>query len=111
MTNPHLDKRNSERFRYRCDATLCATDKHWTGHLLNISETGALVAVLENNTLNVGDRIELTVEQDEREDITLMGSVAHTKTHYVGLRCDPVSSEDREQLFATLKALSIEIEV
>ncbi len=108
MPDSHHDERSAPRFRYRCNATLSAADTSCPAHLLNISQSGALVAILEENRFAMDDRVELTIEQDGGEDITLLGSIAHVKKHYIGLKCDPVSDEDREQLALALDFLAAE---
>ena len=92
------EQRESPRYRYRCYAKLCSTGESWPAHLLNISENGALIAVLCFHGLSTGDQIELTIELDAQEDIELLGHIAHIKEHYVGIRCEPLGPENRQLL-------------
>lgn len=97
------DHRAHTRHKCRCYATLCSTHETWPAHLLNISDAGALVAILSHHSLSNEDRIDLEIELEDGS-LTLKGSIAHLKQHYLGLKYDDLSQEDHDRLYQALKS-------
>lgn len=95
------DQRSAPRFRCRCYANLDATPKHWDAHLINVSISGALVAVLNDHRLTQGQPLAITIEFDD-QDITLRGEIAHVKDHYIGIHYAELSQEYIDQLTSRL---------
>lgn len=100
------DQRANPRFRCRCYATLDATEESWPAHLLNLSSCGALVAVLNAHKFQPDQRISLTVELEDADDIVLSGEVAHVKEHYVGVKSHTLDEKDALLLQEKLDSLS-----
>lgn len=105
--SPPEEQRTSTRFRYRCYATLEATNETWAGHLVNLSNKGALLAVIEHHRLKAGQALTVCIEVDQEsgEELSLKGIIAHVKEHYIGVRCEPLSNEDALKLSARLNTL------
>lgn len=102
----YSDQRANPRFRCRCYATLDATHESWPAHLLNISSTGALVAVLQDHTLKPDQNLTITVEFDNEPDLDLSGAIAHVKDHYIGVKCVPLSEQESKRLHMKLEGLN-----
>lgn len=101
MTKPaplDTEQRVHPRFRFRCDATLAGSHESWGAHLLNISETGVLIAVLDSHNLQSGDSIQLVINITTQKSIQLLGSIAHINEHYVGIESSPFSVVDQREL-------------
>lgn len=103
--NDSSNQRSSPRYRCRCHATLCSTQESWQAHLLNISENGALVAVLDEHHFATDSSVELNIEAPEGDDILLQGSIAHIKEHYVGIECNTINASDHQRLRSMLDKL------
>ncbi|MFT7558146.1 MAG: hypothetical protein ACI93R_000038 [Flavobacteriales bacterium] len=91
------NQRYAPRFKHRCYVTLRQTSEQWDAHLINISSTGVLVAII-NNTIEEGTLLDLEVELKDARHILLKGLVAHTKDHYVGIECSAETLGEREKL-------------
>ena len=92
------NKRNATRQSYRGYGTLSSETDSYEAHLLNISLKGALVAVITPHTLTTDTEVTLEVELDSGEHVKMEGAVAHTKEHFIGVRCQTCSQQDQEQL-------------
>ncbi len=97
MNELHAELRARPRFRCRCYATLQHTGETWPAHLLNLGDSGALVAILVPHRLDADEAVELCIERSEG-DIHLRGIIAHRKEHYIGVECNPISTRDRQAL-------------
>lgn len=102
---PYSDQRASPRFRCRCYATLDATEETWPAHLINLSSTGALVAVLYDHKFKPDQELTITIEFDNEDDLSLTGKVAHVKEHYVGLECSGSAQAKSKRLQEKLEEL------
>lgn len=105
MSNPFLGvngggkgNRKVERKAYRGHCTLATANQVCSAHLVNLSENGALIAVLEPHTLSVGERIRLNVVQPGVANISIRGRIAHLKEHYSGVEFSPETQEDQNLL-------------
>jgi len=56
------EHRRKPRYRCRCYAKILSTQAIWEGHLLNLSETGALVGIIEPHEIALEDEVELLVD-------------------------------------------------
>lgn len=92
------EKRYAPRFKHRCHGTIVKTGQRFETHLINISSTGVLVAVLDEHDLRAGDELNLIIELDNLPDISLLGVIAHTKDHYIGIESSTILPEDRHRL-------------
>ncbi len=104
MTNPFLNKgasendRRKQRHDYRGHCTLATANQSCSAHLVNLSENGALIAVLEEHSLSIGERIRLNVVQGGGVNISVRGRIVHLKEHFSGLEFSPETKEDQELL-------------
>lgn len=99
------DQRGAPRFRCRCYANLDSTTEHWDAHLINVSISGALVAVLTDHRLTQGKQLVITIQFDD-QDVILKGDIAHIKDHYIGIRYAELSQEYIDQLSRRLDITS-----
>jgi hypothetical protein len=92
------EKRYAPRFKHRCHGTIVKTGRRFQTHLINISSTGVLVAVIDSHDIQAGDELNLIIELSDAPDINLLGVVAHTKEHYIGIESSTILPEDRHRL-------------
>lgn len=102
------NRRDNNRLYYRSYGTLSSDNNQWPAHIINISSTGALIAIICEHTLTEEAIIHLTVELLEGEDIVMHGKVLHVKDHYIGLHCEPEKQTDKNRLANILKQHDIE---
>lgn len=100
------DQRINPRFRCRCYATLANTTETLPGHILNLSESGALIAVIEEHQLQADQKLSVVIEVEDTNNICLEGVVAHTKEHYIGIEYSPLSDDDTLRIQKQLENLS-----
>lgn len=92
------NRRGNNRLYYRSYGTLSNDHNQWPVHIINISLSGALVAIICEHTLREETAIHLTVELLEGEAIIMHGKVLHVKDHYIGLHCEPKKQTDKNRL-------------
>lgn len=92
------EKRYAPRYRHRCYGTIEKTSQKFDAHLINISSTGILLAVLDNHNLSSLDRVSIVIELENDESMKLIGTIAHTREHYIGVECSAMSNSDRAHL-------------
>jgi len=61
---------------------------------MNISNGGALLAVVDDNSIKLRNPMNLSVEMSEDGSTSFSGVVVHLKKHYVGIAFDPPISEN-----------------
>lgn len=100
MTN--IDKKNmsktsrrSPRYEYRGQCTLATCSESCSAHLINLSDNGALIAVLDVHSLEVGERVRLNVVGQSGANISIRGKIAHIRDHYSGVEFAPETEEDQ----------------
>ncbi len=96
-TNVDTNRRREKRYPHREECTLELGDNSYGAHMLNISEHGALVAVMQDHGATQGETICLKVHSDS-EPIVLKGTTAHVKLHYIGLRCDATDDANLDRI-------------
>lgn len=99
------NRRRNERHPHRAHATVVYGNQTAQAHILNLSKRGTLIAVLEEHKLENRSPLELVVETSKGQ-LTLRGTVAHVKAHYLGLNCSPASNADQALLEATLDQIN-----
>ena len=108
MTN--AERRVAPRLPLRAYAQVATSDIHWDAHVLDISRSGARIALLREHNFTLGTGLKLTIEfidtASDSETLRLHGLVAHIKAHVLGLELEPDSTEDRIRLDRLLKVLS-----
>ncbi|WP_096085461.1 PilZ domain-containing protein [Agaribacterium haliotis] len=104
--------RQKPRFRLRTYVTVfnrdgdAAQSKSIEAHLLNISEHGALIAVLEAQQQKNGEQLKLLISLNKHTKLELNASIAHQKAHYLGLRFGELSSSQKQALQDLLNELA-----
>ena len=109
MSNSAENRRQDTRHPHRAHAALSSEAINTQVHLLNLSRRGALIAVLEPHTLKVKDEVALTITSDLGE-VTMRGTLAHMKAHYLGIHCSAASGTDEQVLDAILKQINDQAE-
>jgi len=92
------DNRYAPRYRYHCYATVKTTGSQLDAHLVNVSSTGVLLAILDEHQLKAGESLEIAIHPDEGDPILLVGVVIHSRDHYVGLECSTLNQAERVKL-------------
>jgi hypothetical protein len=94
MLNMAQDRRRALRVQLRSHSSLTTADGGQPAHLLNLSESGALIAVIDDHQLSAGEPIALDIELPGGEVARMEGHVAHVKEHLIGLDCTPATDKD-----------------
>lgn len=105
-----FERRTSERVEYRGYCTILFGDQSWMGNIVDISRTGALVAILEGYQLKRNDKVTLNVDLADGTVAMLQGRIAHIKAHFVGMECVPHSEKDTLKLEQFLRQAGLLIE-
>ena len=107
------DRRTYPRFPLRAFAELANSHKEWGAHVLDISYTGARIALLDEYHLCAGDSIDLRLEipemqvpQGELPYLHLKGTLVHQQEHMLGIQYEPASAQDAELLKTLLSNLN-----
>ena len=101
------DMRSSPRYRLRSHVNLARNDQTLDAHLLNISEGGALLAVIDQHDLCMGEVMTITIEREQQDNIQFVGHISHIKEHYIGLQCDQLSGPEHDKLHTILNELRL----
>ncbi|WP_370981057.1 PilZ domain-containing protein [Agaribacterium sp. ZY112] len=99
------DMRSTPRFRLRSYVNLEDSEQDLDAHLLNISEGGALIAVLGDFELELGEKLNVNIELDCAAKLELSGHISHIKEHYVGLTCEGRRHSEQRRLKQLLEQL------
>ncbi len=109
----HDDRRTSPRYPLRAFAELGSSDKEWLAHVLDISYSGARIALLDEYNLCAGDSIRLRLEIPEMEVpagmlpyLHLQGTLVHQQEHMLGIQYEPASDMDAALLKQVLANLN-----
>jgi len=95
--NDETDRRGYIRVPHRAYATLTTAHRTYPAHLINISQLGALIAIIDDYDITLGQDVTLQVDSDDRS-IELVGQVAHIKDDYIGLECSTIDEDSDEAL-------------
>jgi hypothetical protein len=107
MTNvsANQDRREHPRFPVRAYAQLDYSRTLWEVHLLDMSISGAKVALLGEHLLRRGDSVALTVDVKElglsdtkHKVMHLRGTLVHLREHLLGVEYQPVTETDKQLL-------------
>ncbi len=95
------ERRFSARFSVRTFAYLVFDGREWAAHILDLSLTGARLALLDEYHINAGDVIELRLEIPElkvpanvQPFIHLEATLIHQKEHMLGIKHKPKTELD-----------------
>lgn len=103
----YTERRNSPRFPLRAYASVKTSDAEWNAHLLDISATGARLAILDEHSLQIGDSLVLLLELEDLnnlqpgQSLELAGKVVHLREHIVGILLTDMQT-DQDQLLQLL---------
>lgn len=110
MSSSENERRIAPRYPARAYASLHTTDNKWSAHLLDISATGARLAILDEHPLKAGNPVSLHLELDELLNdlqpgniLILKGKVVHSRNHIVGILLEDTDKEQQLQLDLLLK--------
>lgn len=105
QSSADTDRRQHPRFPVRAYAKLAYGKQEWETHLLDMSFTGAKLALLGEHLLQPGDQINLAVsvaslalDNVNHQTIHLRGSLIHLREHLLGVEYQPVSETDKRLL-------------
>ncbi len=117
MSNPFItpaneppeEKRKYARFPLRAIAELQYSTKSWEAHVLDISESGARLVILQEHLLQKGDPLRVHIHLDELNLVTsnkkmlnLHGRLIHVREQHLGFEFQPDAPADRTLLYELL---------
>lgn len=109
------ERRNATRYPVRSYAALEVSHQYWDAHLLDISATGARIAVLDEHPLKPDQLITLSIELDEiancpslenNAKLVLNGKIVHSREHIVGIELINNDTDVLDNLHQLLKFFS-----
>jgi len=99
------ERRRHIRYPVRTYARLHHGNQQWETHLLDMSVSGARLALLDEHLLKAGDHVSLIVATDEislagesYQQIHLQGTLVHLREHLLGVAYEPASPRDEQLL-------------
>lgn len=103
------DQRRHPRFPLRAYADLQYSTKKWEAHVLDISESGARMAILGEHMLQKGDPLRVHVQLDDvnlltspKKQLSLHGRLVHVREHLLGFEFQPDTPVDKTLLYELL---------
>lgn len=116
LTNPtHDDQRRYPRFPLRAYAELQYSTKTWEAQVLDLSETGARIALLDEHLLQKGDALRVYVDLENlnlvasnKKRLDLHGRIAHVREQVLGFEFQPDTPVDKTLLYELLMLIENE---
>lgn len=106
------DKRRHPRFPLRAYADLHYSTKKWEAHVLDLSESGARLAILGEHLLQKGDPLRVHIQLEELNLVTspkkllnLHGRLIHVREHLLGFEFQPDTPVDKTLLHELLSLI------
>lgn len=99
------NQRAEPRYAHRTYGQLITASNSYSAHIINLSASGALIAILDTHDIQAGTEITLEIETDSGTIFTMKGSVTHTKEHYVGLQCEPDGTHNEARMQSVIDEL------
>ncbi len=103
------DKRRHPRFPLRAYADLQYSTKKWEAHVLDLSESGARLAILGEHLLQKGDSLRIHIQLEEinlltspKKLLNLHGRLVHVREHLLGFEFQPDTPVDKTLLYELL---------
>lgn len=100
------DKRRFPRFPLRAYADLQYSTKIWEAHVLDLSESGARLALLDEHLLQKGDALRVHIDLENLNLVTsnkkrldLHGRIVHVREHILGFEFQPDTPADKTLLY------------
>lgn len=105
----NAEKRRYPRFTLRAYAELQYSTKTWEGHVLDVSESGARIALLEEHLLQKGDALRVHIDlgnvnlvASDKKRLDLHGRIVHVREHVLGFDFQPDTPADKTLLYELL---------
>lgn len=109
------DRRIHPRFPIRAYSQLAYSTHEWEVHILDISLSGARVALLGDHLLQPGDDIKLTIESDDvglteatKKSLQLRGNIVYIREHILGIEYQAATELDQQLLVMLLARMDEE---
>lgn len=103
------DKRRHPRFPLRAYADMQYSTKKWDAHVLDLSESGARLAILGEHLLQKGDTLRVHIQLEEmnlltssKKTLNLHGQLVHVREHLLGFEFQPDTPVDKTLLYELL---------
>ena len=113
------DRRKNSRFPLRAHAQMQYSSKSWEAHVLDLSSTGARLAILSEHLLRRGDPLRVQIILDEqapdntikirnpsKKSLNLHGRLAHVREHILGYEFQPDTPADKTALDELLHVIA-----
>jgi len=106
------ERRNAPRYSVRTHIALQMSTTVWDAHLLDISATGARVAILDEHLLRPGDNLTLNIELEDlspeatKKSLRLEGKIVHARDHIIGLELISDNKDEHQHLLSLLDYFS-----
>jgi len=104
------DKRYFPRINYRAHAHLTTCHDNFNVHILDLSFSGALVALIRKHDLHPGEEVVLTIELPRKDwkstssdptdchTLKMQGRLAHQRDHFLGIECRASGIDNQARL-------------
>jgi hypothetical protein len=106
------DKRRHPRFPLRAYADLQYSTKKWEAHILDLSESGARLAILGEHLLQKGDPLRVHIQLEDislvtssKKQLSLHGRLIHVREHLLGFEFQPDTPIDKTLLYELLSQI------
>ena len=103
------DKRRFPRFPLRAYADLQYSTKNWEAHVLDLSESGARLAILGEHLLQKGDPLRVHIQLEDinlvtssKKSLSLHGRLIHVREHLLGFEFQADTPVDKTLLYELL---------
>jgi hypothetical protein len=103
------DKRRHVRYPLRAYAEMQYSTKKWDAHVLDLSESGARMAILSEHLLRKGDTLRVHIQLDDmnlltspKKTLSLHGLLVHVREHILGFEFQPDTPTDKTLLYELL---------
>lgn len=103
------EKRRYPRFPLRAYAELQYSTKTWEAHVLDLSETGARLALLGEHLLRKDDALRVHIDLENlnlvassKKHLDLHGRIVHVREHILGFDFQPDTPNDKTALYELL---------
>jgi len=103
------DKRRHPRFPLRAYADLQYSTRKWEAHILDLSESGARLAILGEHLLQKDDTLRVHIQLDEinlltspKKLLSLHGRLVHVREHLLGFEFQADTPVDKTLLYELL---------
>lgn len=103
------DKRRHPRLPLRAYADLQYSTKKWDAHVLDLSESGARLAILGEHLLQKGDTLRVHIQLEDiglvtssKKQLSLHGRLVHVREHLLGFEFQADTPVDKTLLYELL---------